>query len=129
MTGHKPPKTPCGSCPYRKDVPSGVWSRDEYEKLPQYDGDTGQQFMAGAVGVFMCHQRDGCVCGGWLVTHDVDHLAALRVNQVDPSCFDYDPGVECWPTGKAAHDHGVAMIDAPSDAALRVMRGLERLRG
>ena len=24
---------PCSSCPYRKDVPSGVWAHHEYEKL------------------------------------------------------------------------------------------------
>lgn len=24
---------PCETCPYRRDVPSGVWSADEYRKL------------------------------------------------------------------------------------------------
>jgi hypothetical protein len=28
-----PRKTPCASCPYRRDCPSGVWSEDEYAKL------------------------------------------------------------------------------------------------
>ena len=32
-----PAKSPCGSCPYRQDVPSGVWAASEYEKLPAYD--------------------------------------------------------------------------------------------
>lgn len=33
MTKLTPRKTPCASCPYRKDVPSGVWEASEYEKL------------------------------------------------------------------------------------------------
>ena len=28
---------PCASCPYRCDVPSGVWHPDEYAKLEVYD--------------------------------------------------------------------------------------------
>jgi hypothetical protein len=30
---------PCASCPYRKDVPSGIWAAHEYTKLLAYDGD------------------------------------------------------------------------------------------
>ena len=58
----KAPRVLCASCPYRKDVPSGIWEQSEYDKLPKYDGETWEQ--AGAL--FMCHLRDGCLCGGWL---------------------------------------------------------------
>ena len=122
----KPPKVPCGTCPYRKDVPSGVWERSEYEKLVAYDGDTPQQLQNEAFGLFMCHQRDGCLCGGWLLTHDRDHLLALRMNPVDDSVWDYNPGTPVHPSGKAAHDHGVKEIDAPSPAARKKIDGLIR---
>lgn len=125
----KPPKVPCGTCPYRKDVPSGIWERSEYEKLPAYDGGTVDQIMAGATALFMCHQRDGCLCGGWLMTHDRDHLAALRFHPVDPSVADYAPDVEVWGSGQEAHDHGVRDLDDPSDEAKRRMTGLVRKLG
>lgn len=82
-----PPKVPCGSCPYRKDVPSGIWHPDEYAKLPAYDRETPFQ----PTSLFMCHQRDGCLCGGWLMTHDRRHLLALRIaaGRIDPAVFDY----------------------------------------
>lgn len=34
---------PCASCPYRRDVPEGVWHPEEYSKLRAYDGSTGEQ--------------------------------------------------------------------------------------
>lgn len=34
---------PCHSCPYRRDVPSGVWATEEYDKLLPYDADTASQ--------------------------------------------------------------------------------------
>lgn len=124
-----PPKVPCGTCPYRRDVPSGVWAREEYEKLPGYDGEIIDQLQAGALGVFMCHQRDGCLCGGWLLTHGADNLAALRLHPVDPSAFTYTSDVPVWPSGAAAHDHGVRRIDNPSPDALRKIHGLTKLIG
>ncbi|WP_354574206.1 DUF6283 family protein [Frigoribacterium sp. UYMn621] len=50
-----PRKSPCASCPFRVNVPSGIWGPEEYEKLPRYDGDmVGQSPKA-----FACHQFDG----------------------------------------------------------------------
>ena len=56
--------SPCTSCPYRKDTPSGIWHPTEYEKLRQYD-DPQTSFA-----VFLCHysldsNRD-TACRGWL---------------------------------------------------------------
>lgn len=123
----KPAKRPCGSCPYRKDVPSGVWAAEEYHKLPQYDGGTLEQVMKGAIGLFMCHQRDGCLCGGWLQTHDAYELAALRMNAVDPAAYDYQSDVETFASGEEAMMHGMAEIDTPSDAALALIAKIEPL--
>lgn len=109
----KPPRRPCGSCPYRKDVPSGLWAAEEYAKLPAYDGETWQQ----PPNLFMCHQRDGCLCGGWLQTHDTDHLLALRINRVDLSAFGYRSDVETFASGAEAAAHGVKEIEAPSPEA------------
>ena len=77
----------------------------------------------------MCHQRDGCLCGGWLMTHDTRHLLALRFNKVDPSAFEYKPDVEVFASGQEACDHGMMDLDEPSEDARRVMRGLNKLRG
>ena len=122
-----PPKKPCGSCPYRRDVPAGVWEAVEYEKLPAYDRETSSQ----PAGVFLCHQRDGCLCGGWLMAHDRAHLLALRfaAARLDPAVWDYDAGgVPCFGSGLEAAMHGLSGINEPSAAARRVIAGLERLQ-
>lgn len=124
----KPPTVPCGSCPYRADVPSGIWVEEEYRKLPEYDGETWEQ----APNLFMCHQRDGCICGGWLMTHDKEHLLALRLNQVDKSVWDYAPDVRVFSSGREACEHGMRDIDNPSEKAERMMDGvtiIRRIRG
>jgi hypothetical protein len=122
----KPPKVPCGSCPYRKDVPAGIWAADEYAKLPDYDGETWQQPPQ----IFMCHQRDGCICGGWLMTHDRDHLLALRLHgrKLDPSVWDYQPDVPVFESGAAAAMHGISGIENPTSEAQRKIAGLVRQR-
>ena len=130
MTGHtgiKPPKVPCGSCPYRKDVPAGIWAIEEYQKLPAYDADTPDQ----PLGLFMCHQRDGCLCGGWLQSHDRDHLLALRLHagRLDPSVWDYNPATEVFASGAEAAEHGISGILNPDPEAMRKISGLLRLRG
>ena len=124
----KPPKVPCGSCPYRKDVPSGIWHREEYEKLPQYDGSTMDQLLKGGTALFMCHQNDGCLCGGWLMTHDLDELLALRMNPVDASVGDYAPDVAVFASGQEAHDHGVRDLEHPSSEAIRKSDGIRKQR-
>lgn len=126
MTTIKPPKVPCGTCPYRRDVPAGIWHADEYDKLPPYDGETWEQPQA----LFMCHQRNGCLCGGWLLTHDRDHLLALRLRgaELDPSVWDYDPPVAVFGSGAEAAAHGKSGIAEPDAAALRKIDGLIKQR-
>jgi hypothetical protein len=122
----KPPKVPCGTCPYRRDVPSGVWHETEYKKLPDYDAPTYGQPQR----LFMCHQQDGCLCGGWLLAHDRDNLLALRLHgrELDPSVWTYDPPVAVFQSGAAAAAHGLADVDNPSPAALRKIDGLIKQR-
>lgn len=126
VTTLKPPKVPCGSCPYRKDTPAGIWHPEEYAKLPAYDLPTAFQ----PVGVFMCHQKDGCLCGGWLMTHEREHLLALRyhAHRVDPSVWDYRPAVEVFPSGAEAAAYGLSGVAEPSIDAIRMMSGILRKR-
>lgn len=124
MSLPSPPPVPCGSCPYRCDVPSGIWEADEYDKLPAYDGETFEQPLA----LFMCHQRDGRLCGGWLACHDKDHLLALRFTQVDPSAYAYTTDVPVFASGAAAREHGLRDIDNPGPRALALMAGITKMK-
>lgn len=121
----KAPPVPCGSCPYRKDVPSGLWETHEYDKLPSYDGPTWAQNPA----VFMCHQKDGRLCGGWLACHDPQELLALRIaRNIDRSVFGYQTDVPVFASGAAARTHGVRQIRKPDPRARKMMRGIIRRR-
>lgn len=126
-----PAPNPCGSCPYRKDVASGVWDRSEYEKLPEYDRPTGEQ----PPNVFMCHQQDGRACAGWTATHDMEECFGLRLAVAmgiveDPEpFFDYETPVPLFDSGQEAADHGLREITAPGEKARRTMDKLERKGG
>ncbi|QIG76168.1 hypothetical protein EVC24_147 [Rhizobium phage RHph_I4] len=122
---------PCKSCPYRKDVPSGIWSEEEYEKLPSFDGEIVDQFVNGGTALFLCHQRNNALCSGWLGCHGTDNLIALRLHShaVDESVWGYETDVPLFSSGKEAAEHGMKDIDAPSDAANRTMHRLLRKGG
>jgi len=122
----KPSAAPCGSCPYRKDVPSGVWHEDEYKKLIQYDGDILDQLKKGGTALFMCHQNDGHLCAGWAGCHDTSNLVALRLHDVDPSTFDYISPVPLFGSGAEAAAHGMAKIDNPDKRAKATIKKLAR---
>lgn len=118
-----PCKNPCGSCPYRKDVPSGVWDESEYDKLPSYDGATFTQSFA----LFLCHQQDGHLCAGWVGCHDMNETMAMRLAhhrmndaEIDKT-FDYVCPVPLWESGQAARDHGMAELEHPTAKAIRVI--------
>jgi hypothetical protein len=120
-----PAPRPCESCPYRRDVPSGVWAASEYDKLPLYDAPTYAQ----PTGVFLCHQQDGRVCAGWAGCHDGTNLLSLRiaVSNGALSVADYEATVGyCSPvplfaSGAEAATHGEAGIEAPTAPARRVI--------
>lgn len=129
----KPPaKRPCGSCPYRRDVPSGVWHSDEYAKLPTYDGETFDQ----PPGVFHCHQQDGRVCAGWVGCHDMDNNLGLRMatmtGSIDPetadAILDYESEVPLFSSGAEAAEHGMRDVETPDEKARRLIDDLTRKR-
>lgn len=115
---------PCSSCPYRRDVPSGVWATSEYEKLRPYDNETGDQ----PFGFFACHATPEHLCHGWVAVHmnrgHEHELLALRlrgymgdVPEASDALFD---------SGNEAADHGQADIEEPSDEALAAVDKLLR---
>ncbi len=125
-----PRKTPCPSCPYRRDVPSGIWAAEEYDKLPYYDLDTGEQATAGAFGLFFCHQRTGDLCSGWVGCHDMENNLAVRLHaaEVDPSVYDYVSPVPLFASGAEAAEHGKRDLPAPGEQAQRKIGSLVRLK-
>lgn len=134
MSRHGPAKAPCRSCPYRRDVPSGVWAKEEYAKLPGYDGDTGQQLDAGAMGAFFCHQQSGRLCAGWVGCHDMNESLGLRLAAMHGSiserdveaAFDYVSPVPLFDSGAEAAAHGLAQLEEPGEQARRTIDRLER---
>lgn len=128
-----PAKNPCGSCPYRRDVPSGVWAEEEYAKLPQYDGPTFDQ----PPGVFMCHQQDGRICAGWAGCHDMYESMAVRLAVLDgrikeddvDALLDYTTPTPLFASGVEAAAHGRAEIESPSARARKTVDKLEARRG
>lgn len=125
---HGVEKAPCKSCPYRKDVPSGVWAENEYVKLRDFDGEIIEQVMNGGTALFLCHQKDGNLCAGWLACHGSDNLLALRLHadKVDQSIWGYETDVPVFSSGAEAAAHGMADIEAPSEKAIRIMDQLTR---
>lgn len=125
-----PAKSPCGSCPYRQDVPSGVWAESEYERLPEYDRPTHEQPVA----VFGCHQNDGRLCAGWVGCHDMDQNLGLRIaaatrrmsaEDVDATLAYVSP-VPLFGSGAEAAKHGIRDIDTPGDRAKRTVARLAK---
>lgn len=127
-----PAPRPCESCPYRRDVPSGVWSAEEYEKLPAYDRDTWAQPGA----LFQCHQHDqedggARLCAGWVACHGQELLSlrlAIARDHVDPSVMDYTTDVEVFDSGTEAAAHGMKEIENISDDARRVINKISTHR-
>lgn len=124
-------KVPCKSCPYRKDVPSGVWSAEEYDKLPAYDEDA--PFTMAKLTHFDCHQRTGKLCAGWVGCHGGRNLLGLRMaisqdHTVADEVWNYVSPIALWESGKAAAEHGKKHIKRPLAAAKRMVSTLVRKR-
>lgn len=126
-------KAPCKSCPYRKDVPSGVWAKHEYDKLPDYDGSITDQAFKGAFARFNCHQNDGNLCAGWIGAHGASNLLAMRLlstfgPSIDQSVWDYKSPVPLFKTGKEASKHGKKSVRRPTIRARKMVAQLLRSR-
>ena len=130
-----PAPQPCASCPYHRDVPSGIWAAEEYAKLPAYDADTPFQ----PPHLFLCHQTSADhprarVCAGWVGCHGSDllalRLAAARgiVDGADPDVNRTTTSVPLFTSGAAAADHGLRDIDTPGIRACEVMNKIAERR-
>jgi hypothetical protein len=124
----KPRPRPCASCPYRCDVPSGVWQASEYRLLERYDGPTGEQ----PANPFFCHQGDNHLCSGWVGHKEPYDLLAVRLGisfgAVDPSTLDYTTDVPLFESGRDAAEHGMEDIDWPGPEAQAMIEKIKRVR-
>lgn len=114
----------CATCPYRRDVPTGLWHDNEYEKLRAYDLPTGEQ----PASLFLCHCGDGTLCAGWWAVHGGE-LLAVRLGQITGAvgrlpivCGDF------YASGNEAADAGQRDIQSPSEAAIRAINRLNKRR-
>lgn len=108
----------CVACPYRRDVPSGIWAAEEYEKLRKYDRPTWEQPPIG----FLCHATSDFYCHGWAAVHG-DHALVFRL---DPPDGEIRAGnTPLFTSGAEAVDHGQADVDRPGRAAVRMIEQLE----
>lgn len=127
-----PRRRPCSTCPYRRDVPSGIWDAHEYDKLPSYDGSTTEQVMAGAFALFFCHTADGSLCAGWVGCHDMAENLAIRMvaENIDyDAVLQYQSPVPLFGSGAEAAEHGKREISNPSPAACAKIQRLLKQRG
>jgi len=124
-------KRPCPTCPYRRDVPSGVWAAEEYAKLPGFDGETWEQAAAGAFASFCCHSSPDRLCAGWAGCHDMGESLALRLArrqvEVDPAVYGYVSPVPLFASGAEAAAHGMRDLHEPGPAAVRAAGKLRRV--
>jgi hypothetical protein len=116
--------SPCSSCPYRTDVPPGVWAPEEYEKLLAFDRETGSQPRA----VFLCHSDPEKACSGWVTCHEARpgrELLALRLRY---SKEIPEHGVPIFSSAKIAALHGLSGVEQPPAEAFAAMEKVARLR-
>lgn len=109
-----------------------MWARHEYELLPRFDGEIGDQALAGAFSPFGCHSSPEQLCAGWVGHRDhPDELLAIRIGLIDgdldPAVADYTTDVPLWPTGAAAAEHGLRDLDAPGPEAQAAIDKLVQL--
>ncbi|MFE4309140.1 DUF6283 family protein [Streptomyces sp. NPDC056891] len=137
MTTLPPAPSPCSFCPYKTEVPSGVWSEEDYAKLPIYDRPTWSQPPR----LFQCHVHDrdadgARVCGGWAGCHDMTQSLSLRLaqafGQISPETArairDYVSPVPLFASGAEAAAHGTREIHNPGPDARHAIDKLRRTR-
>lgn len=130
-----PADQPCRWCPFRRDVPSGIWAPEEYAKLAARDVETVYQ----PVEIFACHLygkgERRRYCAGAAGCYDADHLLALRVGlmngEITPEVADqirtYVSPVPLFSTGVEAALHGMAEITNTSTEARAAMDKLNKI--
>ena len=108
---------PCNTCPYRKDTPSGIWDKSEYDKLPQWDN---QYCMAGT---FLCHNGNReYICRGWAEVHHRNMSVRLACFNVEWDETNSKPTkIKLYRTGAEARRAGLRKINNPDDKAKAVI--------
>jgi hypothetical protein len=114
-------------------VPSGIWDASEYNKLPAYDRDTGEQ----PASLFLCHQTNADdaksgLCAGWVACHGQELLAlrlAITMGRVAPAVMAYSTDIPLFQSGSAAAEHGKAEIAHPDRRAVSATRKVAARRG
>ena len=123
----KCPKKACDTCPYLKATPSGIWSEEEYRKLPKYDDNESL-----TLSIFHCHQENATgvptVCRGWVSTARESISVRLGVLQGLIAVEDLPNGLEdaYYSSGHEACEAGLRDIDDPSEEALELLNKLLR---
>lgn len=116
---------PCSACPYRRDCPAGLWSAEDYNKLPPYDVWTMDQPIHG----FRCHATPDHYCCGWVIVHmsrgHEYELLALRIHWPGNDIPEVT-GIAFFSTGTEAALHGLRGIGEPDEDALEMMERLLR---
>lgn len=135
--------SPCASCPYRRDVPPGVWDAEEYEKLLKFDppatAPDGRPWRPGFEpnmsqdeAIFLCHQQDGHLCAGWVGCHGPHQLMGVLIGvidgRIDPAVYDYETDVQLFDSGHDAAEHGLSGIDNVTAAAQAIIDKIIRKR-
>jgi hypothetical protein len=121
---------PCESCPYRRDVPSGIWAPEEYAKLQAYDLGTAWQPPQ----MFYCHTSPDFVCTGWAVCHSKakrgHELLAVRIAESmhDAELMIPETAVPLFASGAEAAVHGMRDIKRPGWRAIRMTRKIAAAR-
>lgn len=135
-----PSRRPCQSCPYRRDVPPGIWTAEEYRKLPEYDRPTSEQPR----GIFLCHQNgrddpNARVCAGWAGCHGKTHeteLISVRMGIAFGTLTEtatlqtlrYKSPVPLFDSGAEAAAHGLREIENPGPEAQKLIKKITRTR-
>ena len=113
-------------------MPSGIWDESEYEKLIAYDGDTTEQAVKGALGVFHCHTSPDRICAGWAGCHDMEESLAVRFNwrNLDVKrLLSYVSPVPLFASGREAAEHGMQDVAEPGPDARSLVGKIKRIRG
>ena len=124
-----PRKTPCATCPYRKNVPQGIWDWSEYQKLRRYDEDTATQ----PPNLFMCHQGEGDICMGWWSCGGQPfELLAVRLavirGEIALEELENITTIPIHPTHSAAAGHGTEKYYDPPQEARDAIEKIVRKR-
>jgi hypothetical protein len=76
---------PCGSCPYRRDVPVDTWDACEFERVLEHDRNE----VGGSV--FGCHKfrlrpKEADVCAGWFLDQQKRGYPSIRLRMLLMKC-------------------------------------------